>query len=248
MALFYSYRVDRALSGLGIVSPITQLNTVKDIKNFGEKENFWPKESAVLIYFVLPDELKPRSSEDIIKLWVDQGAVRAHIMMSIKQMISQSEPGLKRLPIDTLEDLISVYSVNVADHSEKRIESIVVALARFMAQESVKRSGGDLRNLNDDERYVAMLICFVATSHLARINELSFEILSAVACLPYDRHKGSEIGGLIADYNRMVKDPSESIVLDAIGGQVAQFVFTGDSRHLDNLGKMYGLLVSKIKS
>ncbi len=248
MAFFYSYKVDRALSSLGVVSLIAELGTIKKLKTFGEKEDFWPKETAIFIYYTLPEDMKPQSSEAIIKLWLNQKLVRAHVLMSIKQMMSQNAPSLSTSSCNSLENLISVYSINVYDNSEKRTESIIISVARFITQESVKRSGRNIVGLNDDERFLAMLICLVASNHLTKITNLSFEILSAVACLDFDKHKGADFGELIANYNRMVNSPSESYALEAIGNQVLQFVSTGDSLYLDKLGELYSLLVSRIKS
>lgn len=247
MPLFYSYRVDKALSGLGVTSVIAELDTIKKLKIFGEKEDFWPKETAIFIYYVLPDDMKPHSSESIIKMWVDQGAVRAHILVSIKQMISQNEFSIAVSPSNTLENLISVYSINVSENTEKRIESIVISLARFIAYESVRKSGRDIGRLSDDERYLAMLICLVASNHLTRITNLSFEMLSIIACLDLDERKGADFSELIDDYIQMANSPSESRVLQAIGNQVAHFVSTGDSHYLDKLSELYVLLIDQIK-
>lgn len=249
MIFFYSHRVSRALSDLGIDSLIVNLDTVNKIKKFGEKEAFWPKETATFIYYILPDDMKPQGSEMKIKLWLLQGAIRSSVLYSIKQMISSNEFSLTRMIKNaSLENLATAYSINIPNISKTRIESLVISVAQFIAKESINRSGRNIDDLSQNERFIAMLICLVASNHLTRLTNISFEMLSAIACVDLDIRKGADFAELIVNYNRMANSPSESRVLETIGKHVVKFTSTGDSRYLDKLSKLYVLLMSNIKS
>jgi hypothetical protein len=153
---------------------------------------------------------------------------------------------------DSLDRIIKDYSLSVPDNSgENKLEHEVIAVSKFIAKESVKRSGREISHLNDDEAYIAMLIGFVTADHVSRLAHVSFEVTSTIVCTVLMAHKPVEdIGRLtnevINGYNRMATSPDEGKVLQAIGTQVSNFFLTSKEEFLNKLGELFELMSKHI--
>ena len=145
---------------------------------------------------------------------------------------------------DSLDKILSSYTVQVVDNDEDKLINEVIGISKLIAEEAVKRSNRSLVQLTDDEMYICMLIGFVASDHISRLAQVSFELTSTVTCAVLATHKSpEEIGQLTSEvihgHNRMGSNPSEVKVLQAIGNQVSQFFSTADEKYLEKLGELF---------
>ncbi|WP_040820407.1 hypothetical protein [endosymbiont of Tevnia jerichonana] len=152
---------------------------------------------------------------------------------------------------DSLDKILSSYPVDILENSEDKLVNEVIAVSKLIAEEAVKRSGRTLSKLTDDEMYTCMLIAFVASDHVSRLAEVSFEVVSTVACAVLAVHRSpEEIGQLtnevINGHNQMASDPSQVKALQAIGNQVSKFFSTADETYLNKLAELYTLLVKHL--
>jgi len=154
-----------------------------------------------------------------------------------------------------LEKLSSIYSIKIIHLNQNAnfIEDIVVSLACFIIEESVKKTGQDICDIclseNEKEIYITGLMIIVICSHLARITEFFFESLAHMVLIilfPVLITRPTYVARLIDDYNEMTINKSRA--LQAIGNQVANFVNTGRILYIEKLGELYKLMVSHLDS
>jgi len=145
---------------------------------------------------------------------------------------------------DSLDKILSTYSVDILESKEDKLENEVIGVSIFIAEEAIKRNGLVLTELNDDELFYCMLIGFVSSDHVSRLAQVSFELTSATVCMMLASHREPEEIGVIINvvinaHTRMGGNPNEIKLLQAIGNQVSLFFSTCNDEYLNQLAKLF---------
>lgn len=154
-------------------------------------------------------------------------------------------------PVATWVSLASIFhdraitAVPTGDQGQR--ESEVIALASWIGEQAVARSGRPSKPLDQDDYSVAMLITFVTSNLLSERAEVSFEVSSILACMKLKSALGGnfepeDAGRIIETYNAMCVDPLHQNKLEAIGSQVQRFLVTNGDQPLDALAQLYSTI------
>lgn len=133
-----------------------------------------------------------------------------------------------------------------------KLEQEVISVSQWIGKQSVLRSMRDASSLDDDDRFIAMLIAFVASDHLTRLANISFEVNSVMTCLDLNHALGGDlapdaIDELIETHNAMATDTDQAKILQAIGNQVASFLAGDYEESLNKLGKLFSLMRENVE-
>ena len=164
---------------------------------------------------------------------------------------------------DRLKTIFADYSIEPpeSDTIEGRLAHKAFEFVQLIVRETIKRSNKDIRKLSNDELFSAMLIGFVASDYIAHLMQgtytlvdnvgehVSYENVSITTCgiLGVQAQRQPEdVGRLIREVggaiNSMLDCPNESRLVQSISHQIAEFLSTGDKKHLRKLGSFYKAL------
>jgi hypothetical protein len=154
-------------------------------------------------------------------------------------------------PRSQLKKLIESRGIDVVDGGSDQLSHEAIALAQYISAEALKRSGKSIKSAYEDEAFLAMLICMVATDYLSQQLELQFETLSSAACIPLCRNIRTDTATelfkeVISEHNRMAQDKDDSQITLSIGSHVADFFNKNVDESLDKLSGLFNLLYGAV--
>jgi hypothetical protein len=154
---------------------------------------------------------------------------------------------------DSIENIYKKYRLSEIDNSvTNKLEAEVIAISKFIAMQAIKRTGRNLSQLSDDEKFVGAMVCLIATDALTNIVDLEFEHVSTVALFSLlsdetEENRSVLIDEVINNYNDMIASDNTVKLITGIGTQVSKFFANAEEENLNSLSKIFEVMLTDLK-
>jgi hypothetical protein len=165
--------------------------------------------------------------------------VRSYITHKRKQTVAATQQ---------LSSIATDLGLTVRDSIEP--DHLVSTAAALLVKRAIKKVGWDLKDLDDKQEFVVLIVAFVACDYLSQIIGARFEICTVGAALKvFGRRRASVVGMLGevgAEFNRLTADAQGSEIIIAVGNAFAKWVATRDDAEIDRVAGLMRIMTTAV--
>jgi hypothetical protein len=152
----------------------------------------------------------------------------------LESMMRTAVEGHSRVSVNRALGSLGIQLSREPDNTQFSIRASS-ALVRAISE----KAGLSVHSMDDDDRFVAAIFCFVTSDHISHIIGAPFEMVSTVVPLDLFGHKYADrVFAWGNSFNRMA---AEGRVVEAIGENIAKWIAEPTNDQFEKLAKLFQL-------